>query len=218
MPAGTFERDAVAVRANTTVYDTVRITAINSNQRIDSGGAFAKQVFDTAQITETLLADVADEENIGFSLDIGMLHRPKHTQYHYKTTRIVTDAWRTQYVTINSNRNIGTRREHGIQMRRVGNDAIAGSARASTNHVTDSVDRDVGQTGFSKQFCEAHGTHALSERRRWNLGKLDEVPVRPRFNRDDMSNSSLYFLVRLEVGDFLLILRGDSILWFFTLA
>jgi hypothetical protein len=174
MTAGPHEGHAVAVRADAAVDDSAGIAAIDGNKGIDSFGAVAEQMLDAAQVTEALLAHVADKQEICLGLDTLMLEGAQHLEHGDEAAGVVTDSRRREAVAVLLDRDVGFRGKHRVQVRRIGNALVAFCPRATTDDISHLVHAHIGQSGHAQHFREAHGAGLFLERRGGYFRELDE--------------------------------------------
>ena len=195
MAAGTAERNAVAVRTDAAENDPARLAAIDGNQGVDFRCAVTKQMFDAAQVTESLLTDVADKEYIGVGFYPGLLQRAQHAEDGHQAARVVTDAGRIHFLVIEAHRNLGTGWKHGVQVSAVGDDPLTNLAGPPPDNIADFIDRHIIQSGFPQHFGKSLRALFFAERRRRNFGQFDQVAPRLRFDRNNVFHCSLHVAI-----------------------
>ncbi len=146
MPAGAFERDAVAVRSDAAVYDTVCAATINRNHAIDLWAAFAKEILGATQVTQSLLANIADEKDVGVRLEIRMLHCSQYAKHSNEATRIVSDTWREIGITFHTHAYVRPGGEYGVEVCAVNDNSIANATSAPSNDISDPIDSHVAES------------------------------------------------------------------------
>src|SRR5262249_12543074 len=75
-----------------------------------------KQIFHAAQIARPFFSNIADEENVTRSLDLGGIHSTNHHKQNSQSPRVVADAGGSQFCAVPADFEICSFREHGIEM------------------------------------------------------------------------------------------------------
>ncbi|MDZ7642960.1 MAG: hypothetical protein U5K76_01240 [Woeseiaceae bacterium] len=117
---------------------------------------------------------------------IGVFQRTQYAENDDQAARIVADARCVKTIVLDADGNVRTRREYRVEMGAVANGAFAAPARTAADDVADVVDTDIGQPGLAQQLRETRGALCFPEGGRRNLCQLDQVPVRTRFDVDDV--------------------------------
>ena len=85
MAARAIERNPVAVGPYSAIDNATRLAAVNNDKRIDLRRAVTEEVFHAAQITQPLLPNIANEQQVGLCLDSGMLNRAQNAEHSHKS-------------------------------------------------------------------------------------------------------------------------------------
>ena len=106
---------------------------------------FSKQMLHAAQVARTLLADVADEEQVSRGLDRGCMERTRDGQQRGQSGGVVTDAGRFQPGTGPSDGDIRPLRKYRVEVGCDREQRPAVGAPPNAHDVADLIHFDVGQ-------------------------------------------------------------------------
>ncbi len=207
--ARSVEGHTVTVRAHAAVDNAIAVAAVHGDKRIDLFSAVAEQVLNAAKVAKALLTDVADEQNLGFGFQLGMLHCAQHFQHRYQSPGIVADAGRDVFVALDFHGDVGSFGKHGVEVRGIGDPPVVAVTGASPDHVADPVYPDILEAGVPQHFREALGPRCLIEWRCRNLCQFDEVFQRLCFETVHVLHGRLDFRVCPQRFDLAAIFPAD---------
>ena len=125
----------------------------------------------TAQISETLLADRADEDDGTLGGDFPLVERADDGQQHREPAAIVGDARRLEDGAAALDLGVGARGEHRVEMRGKDDQRSRPPPRPHAVHIALGVDTDVLQAKFDKFLPVVFRANFLFDRRRRNLAE-----------------------------------------------
>ncbi len=185
-PPGPLNVTLVPIGSDGFVENAVRAPAVDRDEVIDLGPALAEEMLHAAEVAEPFLADRGDEQDIAASLDSGVQHRAHHGEHEREPPGIVPDSRRDETISFALHGHVGALGENGVEM---GNQSHGLTARGSPEtgqHVSDAVDLDVGHASLPEHLRVASPALFLFEGWCRDLGKLDEVLLRPRLELHDV--------------------------------
>src|SRR5690606_26849158 len=164
--AGALEGHAVAAGPERLVGDGIVLAAVDGDERVDAGPAPAEQVFHPAQVAEPLLADGADEEEIGPGAEVRGVHGAEDGEQDHEAAGVVADAGGEEGVPALADGHVRALGEDGVEVSGEGHGAVAGGAAPEGDHVPLLIDVDGVRAGLPEHLRVLAGADLLLEGRR----------------------------------------------------
>jgi len=142
MPARALERDSVPGRAQTHANDGGQVIPVYFDEGIDLQSIFSKEMLDSPEVSETLLPDTSQEDEIRIGGYVRFFKSAEGRENHYESPCIVPNSRSEKSVSPNLDGDIGPFREDRVQVCPQNNRPISLTTPPKCQDVPDPVDVD----------------------------------------------------------------------------
>jgi hypothetical protein len=176
MAARPAKRHLVALRTHTAIGDHARTVRLERNEGRDPvlERTLLEQIANAAQIARSLLADIAQEQNVGVGMEFRGVHRARDREQYRQACRVVADAGRTQRVAMSGDLDGRAGGKDGIEVRRHDDQRAAAGAPPKAEHIAFGIGLHVVKAGLHQHLAVEHAARLFPERRRPHFGQADD--------------------------------------------